>query len=100
MALRFDDQEERMKRKHDPTIRACFHSGGLEEFSCGKMAAKKKGSRAIVISAITEEGVVLGCTKVIISDRGSVRRSHRFIKRVWRSDRFSRKKNFSYDSII
>ncbi|EYB85322.1 hypothetical protein Y032_0300g1800 [Ancylostoma ceylanicum] len=41
----------------------------LEEYSCGKTAAKNKGNRAIVIGAITEEGVVPGCTRVIISGR-------------------------------
>ncbi|KIH68740.1 hypothetical protein ANCDUO_00915 [Ancylostoma duodenale] len=44
----------------------------LEEFSCGKTTGKNKGSRAIVISAITGEGVVPGCTKVIVSARSTV----------------------------
>ncbi|CAJ0589294.1 unnamed protein product [Cylicocyclus nassatus] len=39
----------------------------FREYSYGKTAAKNKGRRAIVVGAITEEGVVPGCTEVIIS---------------------------------
>ncbi|EYC05442.1 hypothetical protein Y032_0082g1585 [Ancylostoma ceylanicum] len=49
----------------------------MEEFSCGKAAAKDKGRRAIVISAITDEGVVPDCTMVIISGRNSVEQDYR-----------------------
>ncbi|EYC41573.1 hypothetical protein Y032_0563g3507 [Ancylostoma ceylanicum] len=37
------------------------------EYSFGKTAAKHKDRRAIVIGAITDQGVVPNCTKVIIS---------------------------------
>ncbi|KAL6723930.1 hypothetical protein Aduo_018881 [Ancylostoma duodenale] len=36
----------------------------MEEFPCGKTAAKNKGRRVIVIGAITVKGVVPGCTRV------------------------------------
>ncbi|KHJ90633.1 hypothetical protein OESDEN_09520 [Oesophagostomum dentatum] len=41
----------------------------ISEYLCGKTAAKNKGRRAIIISAITEECVVPGTTPVVISDQ-------------------------------
>ncbi|KIH52199.1 hypothetical protein ANCDUO_17701 [Ancylostoma duodenale] len=70
------DSMTKKKGWNDNTIPRFAPASTLEEFSCGKTAAKNKGSRAIVISAITEEGVVPGCTKVIISGRGSVDRDY------------------------
>ncbi|RCN26462.1 hypothetical protein ANCCAN_27811 [Ancylostoma caninum] len=55
---------------NDNTIPRFASASTMEMFSCGKTAAKNKGRRAIVISAITEHGVVPGCTKVLISGRG------------------------------
>lgn len=52
---------------NDKTILRFAPATILEEYSCGKTAAKNKGKRAIVVSAITEGGVVPGCTKVILS---------------------------------
>ncbi|RCN39044.1 hypothetical protein ANCCAN_15036 [Ancylostoma caninum] len=66
---------DRMTKKrgwNDNTIPRFAPASVMEEFSCGKTAAKNKGRRAIVISAITDEGVVPDCTKVIISGRNSV----------------------------
>ncbi|EPB73543.1 hypothetical protein ANCCEY_07354 [Ancylostoma ceylanicum] len=57
------------RRWNDNTIPRFASASTMEAFSCGKTAAKNKGQRAIVISAITEHGVVLGCTKVLISGR-------------------------------
>ncbi|CAJ0595792.1 unnamed protein product [Cylicocyclus nassatus] len=44
----------------------------FQHFSHGKTATKDKGKRAIVISAMTEVGIVPGCTKIIISGRDAV----------------------------
>ncbi|KAL6723289.1 hypothetical protein Aduo_018310 [Ancylostoma duodenale] len=65
---------DRMTKKrgwNDNTIPRFAPASILDEYSCGKTAAKNKGRRAIVIGAITEEGVVPGCTRVIISGRAS-----------------------------
>ncbi|EYB88068.1 hypothetical protein Y032_0253g278 [Ancylostoma ceylanicum] len=43
----------------------------LQEYSAGKTAAKSRGRRGIVIGAITDEGVVPGCTRVIVSGHRS-----------------------------
>ncbi|KAL6742894.1 hypothetical protein Aduo_015992 [Ancylostoma duodenale] len=66
---------DRMTKKrgwNDNTIPRFAPASILDEYSCGKTAAKNKGRRAIVIGAFTEEGVVPGCTRVIISGRASV----------------------------
>ncbi|RCN43885.1 hypothetical protein ANCCAN_10086 [Ancylostoma caninum] len=62
-----------MKRRgwNDSTIPRFAPSSTLEEFLCGRTAGKNKGSRAIVISAITEESIFEGCTKVIVSGRST-----------------------------
>ncbi|RCN45203.1 hypothetical protein ANCCAN_08776 [Ancylostoma caninum] len=66
---------DRMTKKrewNDNTIPRLPPASIVDEYSCGETAAKNKGRRAIVIGAITEEGVVPGCTRVIISRRASV----------------------------
>ncbi|KHJ84721.1 hypothetical protein OESDEN_15562 [Oesophagostomum dentatum] len=57
----------RLRGWNDNTIPRFAPAATMREFSCGKTAGKNKGRRAIVISAITEDGVVPGCTEVIIS---------------------------------
>ncbi|KAL6730458.1 hypothetical protein Aduo_001433 [Ancylostoma duodenale] len=61
------------KRGWNDNIIPRFASGAvLVEYSAGKTAAKPRGRRGIVISAVTNEGVVPGCTKVIVNGRGSI----------------------------
>ncbi|KAK6012673.1 hypothetical protein OSTOST_22154, partial [Ostertagia ostertagi] len=39
----------------------------IRNYSCGKTAGKTKGKRGIVITALSEEGIVPGCTHVLLS---------------------------------
>ncbi|EYC27789.1 hypothetical protein Y032_0008g185 [Ancylostoma ceylanicum] len=64
------DQVTTKRGWEDNTISKFTPASTMEGFSCGKTAAKNKGRR--VIGAITQEGVVLGCTKIIVSGRAPV----------------------------
>ncbi|VDK44867.1 unnamed protein product [Cylicostephanus goldi] len=52
---------------NDNSIPLFAPASTFQEYSYGKTAAKNKGRRAIVIGAITEEGPVPGCTKILVS---------------------------------
>ncbi|VDK50015.1 unnamed protein product [Cylicostephanus goldi] len=60
----------------DRTIPRFASDDILREYSCGRSIAKDKGKRAIVISAITEEGIVPGSTKIIISGTRSTQEDY------------------------
>ncbi|VDK60211.1 unnamed protein product [Cylicostephanus goldi] len=44
----------------------------IQEYSCGLTTSKSRGRRAIAIGAITREGVVPGCTRVVIRGRSAM----------------------------
>ncbi|EYC35759.1 hypothetical protein Y032_0988g3299 [Ancylostoma ceylanicum] len=70
MDVRLHDEEKRLERQHHPAVRTCFHPGGVLVW---KNHREEQGrGRAIMVSAITEEGIVPGCTRVLVSSRSTV----------------------------
>ncbi|VDK56208.1 unnamed protein product [Cylicostephanus goldi] len=70
------DSMTRKRGWNDDTIPQFAPASTMEEFSCGKTHAKNKGKRAIVIGAMSEEGIIAGCTRVIFSGQGLIEDDH------------------------
>ncbi|CAJ0600090.1 unnamed protein product [Cylicocyclus nassatus] len=60
----------------DTTIARFAPAAVLQEYSCGRAMTKNKGKRAIVISAISREGIIPESTKIIISGMRSVEQDY------------------------